>query len=31
VRARGYTWARSAAVLRATYEELAVGNLVECR
>ena len=31
VRARGYTWARSAGVLRATYEELAVGNLVECR
>lgn len=31
LRARGYTWARSAAVLRATYEELAVGNLVECR
>jgi D-inositol-3-phosphate glycosyltransferase len=31
VRARRYTWARSAAVLRATYEELAVGNLVECR
>ena len=31
VRARGYTWARSAAVLRATYEELAVGELVECR
>ena len=31
VRARGYTWARAAQVLRATYEELAVGNLVECR
>jgi D-inositol-3-phosphate glycosyltransferase len=31
VRARGYTWGRSAAVLRATYEELAVGALVECR
>ncbi len=31
LRARRYTWARSAAVLRATYEELAVGNLVECR
>lgn len=30
VRARRYTWAHSAAVLRATYEELAVGNLVEC-
>ena len=31
LRARRYTWARSAAVLRATYEELTVGNLVECR
>ena len=31
VRARRYTWAHSAAVLRATYEELAAGNLVECR
>lgn len=31
VRARGYTWARAAQVLQATYEELAVGNLVECR
>jgi D-inositol-3-phosphate glycosyltransferase len=31
VRARRYTWAQAAAVLRATYEELAVGNLVECR
>jgi D-inositol-3-phosphate glycosyltransferase len=31
VRARGYTWARSASLLRSTYEELAVGNLVECR
>ena len=30
VRARHYTWAASASVLRATYEELAVGNLVEC-
>ncbi|MDE3087602.1 MAG: glycosyltransferase, partial [Acidobacteriota bacterium] len=30
VRARRYTWAASASVLRATYEELAVGNLVEC-
>jgi D-inositol-3-phosphate glycosyltransferase len=30
VRARRYTWAHSAALLRATYEELAVGNLVEC-
>jgi len=31
LRARRYTWARSAAVLGATYEELTVGNLVECR
>ena len=31
LRARGYTWRRSAALLRATYEELAVGSLVECR
>ncbi len=31
VRARRYTWARSAAVLRSTYEELAVDDLVECR
>ena len=31
VRARRYTWAHSAAVLRATYEELAAGSLVECR
>lgn len=31
LRARGYTWRHSAAILRATYEELAVGNLVECR
>ena len=31
VRARTYTWARAAAVLRATYEELAAGELVECR
>lgn len=30
LRARGYTWRHSAAVLRATYEELAVGNLVQC-
>ena len=30
LRARGYTWRRSASVLRATYEELAVGNLVQC-
>jgi len=29
--ARRYTWAHSAAVLRTTYEELAAGNLVECR
>jgi D-inositol-3-phosphate glycosyltransferase len=31
VRARRYTWAEAAAVLRATYEELAPGQLVECR
>ena len=31
VRARRYTWAQAASVLRSTYEELAVGNLVECR
>jgi D-inositol-3-phosphate glycosyltransferase len=31
VRARRYTWERAAAVLRSVYEELAVGNLVECR
>jgi D-inositol-3-phosphate glycosyltransferase len=31
VRARGYTWARAAELLRATYEELAAGRLVECR
>ena len=31
VRAGRYTWAQAAAVLRVTYEELAVGNLVECR
>ena len=30
VRARRYTWAHSAALLRATYEDLALGNLVEC-
>ncbi len=30
VRARRYTWAHSASLLRATYEELASGNLVEC-
>jgi len=31
VRARGYTWARAATTLRATYEELAAERLVECR
>jgi len=31
VRARRYTWAQAAAVLRATYEQLAPGQLVECR
>jgi D-inositol-3-phosphate glycosyltransferase len=31
VRARRYTWAQAASLLRTTYEELAVGNLVECR
>jgi D-inositol-3-phosphate glycosyltransferase len=31
VRARRYTWAQTAALLRATYEELAAGRLVECR
>jgi D-inositol-3-phosphate glycosyltransferase len=31
VRARRYTWAQAAALLRATYEELAEQRLVECR
>ena len=31
VRARGYTWAQAATVLRATYEELAAERLVGCR
>jgi D-inositol-3-phosphate glycosyltransferase len=31
VRARRYTWAQAAALLRATYEELAARRLVECR
>jgi D-inositol-3-phosphate glycosyltransferase len=31
VRARHYTWAQSAALLRATYEELAAERLVACR
>lgn len=31
LRAREYTWRRSAAALRATYEELTAGELVECR
>ena len=31
VRARRYTWARAASLLRATYEELAAERLVECR
>jgi D-inositol-3-phosphate glycosyltransferase len=31
VRARGYTWAQSASLLRATYEELTAERLVECR
>jgi D-inositol-3-phosphate glycosyltransferase len=31
VRARGYTWAHSASLLRATYEELTAERLVECR
>ncbi len=31
VRARGYTWARAAALLRATHEELAAERLVACR
>lgn len=31
VRARRYTWAQAAAVLRATYEELAAERLVACR
>jgi D-inositol-3-phosphate glycosyltransferase len=30
-RARHYTWAQSAALLRATYEELAAERLVTCR
>jgi len=31
VRARHYTWAQSAALLRATYEELAAERLASCR
>ncbi len=31
VRARGYTWAHAARLLRATYEELAAERLVGCR
>jgi D-inositol-3-phosphate glycosyltransferase len=31
VRARRYTWAQAAAMLRATYEELAAERLVACR
>jgi D-inositol-3-phosphate glycosyltransferase len=31
VRARRYTWAQSASLLRATYEELTSERLVECR
>jgi D-inositol-3-phosphate glycosyltransferase len=31
VRARHYTWAQSAALLRATYEELAAERLAACR
>jgi hypothetical protein len=31
VRARRYTWAQSASLLRATYEELTAERLVECR
>ncbi|HTZ09125.1 MAG TPA: glycosyltransferase [Acidimicrobiales bacterium] len=31
VRARGYTWAQAAVLLRATYEELAAERLVGCR
>jgi len=31
VRARRYTWARAATLLRATYEELAAERLVACR
>jgi D-inositol-3-phosphate glycosyltransferase len=31
VRARRYTWAQAAALLRATYEELAAERLVACR
>jgi D-inositol-3-phosphate glycosyltransferase len=31
LRARRYTWGSSAAALRATYEELTAGELVECR
>jgi len=31
VRARRYTWAQAASVLRATYEELTAERLVECR
>ncbi|MBV8463754.1 MAG: glycosyltransferase, partial [Acidimicrobiales bacterium] len=30
LRARGYTWARAAAVLREVYAELTTGQLVEC-
>ncbi|MGH9017178.1 MAG: glycosyltransferase [Acidimicrobiales bacterium] len=30
-RARRYTWSEAAALLRATYEELAAGRLVDCR
>ena len=30
-RAREYTWAKSAALLRETYEELAAERLVACR
>jgi glycosyltransferase involved in cell wall biosynthesis len=31
VRARRYTWAQSASLLRATYEELTAERLVDCR
>jgi D-inositol-3-phosphate glycosyltransferase len=31
VRARGYTWAQAATLLRSTYEELAAERLVGCR
>jgi D-inositol-3-phosphate glycosyltransferase len=31
IRARGFTWAQAASLLRSTYEELAAERLVGCR